>query len=258
MKIWDTFILNDELDVLECRLRELENTPVWRHVIVEAAVDHRGRPKPFYYADSKERFSAWKDRIVHVAVSEAGLPSYAQNSDPWSREHAQREHARTGLYRADPHDVVLHGDADEIPSAEAVKAVGEGFLGALEQQLLLYAVDWLHPVGWRGTIAARSGNVGSFAGLRDQRNRLPHRPGSGWHLSWLGGVEAQRRKLGVHCHLEMTPQVEHDIATGRFYREGVHSDGVKLVPVDVNGSWPKWVAERRCPPSWFRPREEAT
>ena len=45
-------MFRDELDMLECRLRELEDV-VYRHVLVEAPVTHRGDPKPLYYAENR-------------------------------------------------------------------------------------------------------------------------------------------------------------------------------------------------------------
>jgi hypothetical protein len=37
---------------------------------------------------------------------------------------------------------------------------------------------------------------------------------------------------------------------------GLHVDGTKMLPVDVDATWPRWVYERRCPANWFRPREQ--
>ena len=51
MKVWDTFLFHDETHMLELRLRELDGH-VDRHVIVEAATDHRGRAKPLHYPEN--------------------------------------------------------------------------------------------------------------------------------------------------------------------------------------------------------------
>ena len=61
----DTFMMSDELDMLECRLTELEGV-VDLFVIAEADVTHSGAPKPFHYADNVDRFARWADRIVEA------------------------------------------------------------------------------------------------------------------------------------------------------------------------------------------------
>lgn len=252
--IYDTFMFNDELDMLECRLTELQDVPDLQHVLVESLHDHRGRHKLLYFADNRGRFAAWADRVLHVIAR--ALPD---SPDPWVRENAQREYAGAALRDVSSDDVILHGDVDEIPTVEALTwAVGDLQEPAvLRMRLCNYAADWLYPEPWNGTIAARPGHVASFSSLRAQRNSLPHVPGAGSHLSWMGGTEAHQRKLACHCHLEMT-QAEHDlIASGRAYWEGMHHSGVQMAGVDVDETWPAWVWKRQCPLSWFRPRKVA-
>ena len=65
MRIFDTVPFNNELDLLECRLLELEGIPNLVHVVVEADVDHQSHPTPYYLSENLERFAAWSDRL-HV------------------------------------------------------------------------------------------------------------------------------------------------------------------------------------------------
>jgi beta-1,4-mannosyl-glycoprotein beta-1,4-N-acetylglucosaminyltransferase len=252
--IYDTFMLGDELDILECRLRELESFPDLKHVIIEADVAHRGFSKPLWFAEHRERFSEWDDRIIHVMVKADELPT---DENPWSRELAQREFSKRGLGNSLWGDVVLHGDCDEIPRVDALQKVLEGgvYPVVLAQRLCQYAVDWVHPQTWQGTIVTRARSVGSFAELRGMRNSLSRVDDGGSHLSWMGGTETHVRKLGTHCHLEMTKATEDALRSGEWLREGMHSDGSKLIAVDVDGTWPQWVWKRECPASWFRPRD---
>src|SRR4051794_7797564 len=114
--IVDTFPIHDELDLLECRLTELYNSVDW-FVAVEADVTHQDSPKPWYLTDNLARFDAFKDKLVVVQAT--GLPTLADDPDPWAREHAQREHIATGLHRigVKTDDVILQSDIDEIPRA---------------------------------------------------------------------------------------------------------------------------------------------
>jgi hypothetical protein len=94
--IVDTFMFNNELDILQMRLEELYNA-VDHFVLVEAKVDHQDHPKPLHYAENRERFKPWADKIVHVIAGD--MPTKAQDNDPWAREHAQREFIADGVAR---------------------------------------------------------------------------------------------------------------------------------------------------------------
>lgn len=259
MKIYDTCMLNGELDMLECRLRELYDA-VERFVVVEAEVTHRGDPKPLHYAENRERFAPWADKIRHVAVG--WLPD---DPDPWVREHAQRNLALLGLKDAADDDIVLISDVDEFPPPRFLTP-DPAYLGrqrlepdaavAFRPRVCIYAADWEYPVTELAGVAARVSLVREhgLAAVRDARGRFPQITG-GWHLSWLGGPERQRAKLAVHCHTEMPRTQEYLIATGHCYTVGFYPPTqTRLIPVDVDRTWPQWIRERQCPPEWFRPR----
>lgn len=253
--IYDTFMVNDELDLLECRIVELADIPDLVHVAIEADVDHQDHRKPFYLSENLDRFDAWADRLRVVRAT--GLPTFEENWDPWSRERSQREWAAAGMEDADDHDVVLHGDLDEIPSALGARNVRPNGTAVFQQRLYCFAVDLLHPEPWNGTVACLARDVerfGGFAALRDMRNIAPAFPGAltGWHLSWLGGHEATIRKLNSFCHPEIERRTRAGLETDEFVRDGYHVDGKKLLPVEVDDTWPKWIVERKCPKSWFR------
>jgi Glycosyltransferase family 17 len=255
--IWCPVMLNDELDLLEARLRELEPWGA-RHVLVEAGTTHRGVPKPLAYAESIECFGKWSLSILHVVAS---LPAEAS---PWEREHAQRDAAWPVInaYAADG-DVVLIADVDEFPSAAALAWRGPGAV-SLFMKTCLFAVDWLVPdecippsavmatAGW----LRRQG--GSLASVRDNRGAYRVIRDGGWHFSWLGGIERQQQKLmTATCHTELLNTQEGGlILTGERYRSGQHAEGhLPVIPAEVDETWPAFIRERQCPPEWFRPRD---
>lgn len=255
--IVDTFPFFNELDILECRLEEMFDAVDYL-VAVEADVDHQGHPKPYYLSENLERFAPWKDKLKVVRAT--GLPSVEDYPNAWWREIAQREHLVPALAEigmgAD--DIVIHGDVDEIVRAVVARNVRPKGTVTLLQRAHFWAVDWLYPPGWEGTVAARVRDITSFGDMRNTRRQNPERqciPDAGWHFSWLGGDEANLVKVNAFCHPEMIPPVSEAIEKGGIHRtEGIHSDGTRMEPVDVDSSWPAYIAERRCPTSWFRPR----
>lgn len=248
--IFDTFMGSNELDMLRCRIHELRRIPNLVHVLVEADVDHQGHPKPYHFTDSGIA-GEYGDRLRIIRAT--GLPD---SPDPWDREHAQREWVRHGLGDAQPDDVILHGDIDEIPTvAFAANVRPRGFVVA-GQRFHPFAVDWLHPQIWPGTVAAPAARVTSFARMRDTRLTARIIPGSGWHFSWVGGVDYATAKLESFCHPEIAEWSRGPLTSGDLWAHGYHVDGTRLDPVDVDRTWPEWVRAGLCPQVWFRPRVE--
>ena len=262
-KIVDTFLFHDELDMLFCRLFEIGDI-VDHIVIVEATTTFRGDPKPLWFAEHRSRFAFWADRIVHVVVDD--LPDATSEPDPWQREYTQRRRtlaAVAGLGLA-AHDIVLHGDVDEIPRRFHLRNVRPTGLTPFGMRFHPFAVDWLHPHRWHGTVAATWATVqtlgeSAMLTMRLARDTVPcpsHMADAGWHFSWVGGNDYARRKLVSFSHHEIVDRVQGELVDDMFWRDGWHVDGTKLTPVDVDNTWPLWVTDRSCPDVWFRPRIE--
>jgi Glycosyltransferase family 17 len=246
-RLRDTFMFGSELDMLEVRLREFGDRDV-QHILVEAPVTHRGDPKPLFYAAHKDRFAPWAHRITHVVAAGLDAPM-----DSWAREHAQRDAAMRALRDAADDDVVLISDVDEFPPwpLPALDPVV-----AFRMRLFMYAVDWQYPELHHCAVAARWGTVKNrgLAAVRDGRYGYPAVDG-GMHLTWLGGIEEQREKLRVTCHTEMSADEYERIWSGACYERGEHHSGTcQMIPAEVDETWPRQIWQRKCPPSWFRPR----
>lgn len=255
-----------ELLLLKCRLTELYDA-VDAFIIVEGRIDHQDHAKPLNYLDHQDEFAEWKDKIQYV-VAET-LPSIDEDSWSWAREHAQREWIGQGLHELDarPDDIVLQSDCDEIPTAIAARNVRpqRDELISFRQKAHFWAIDWLYPdpPGWQGTVACRVGTLekltrpgcGPFAAMRDVRNSCPKViPTGGWHLSWLGGTpETWMRKVNSFCHPEVEDRIVKNAAD--YFAHGTHVDGTKMIPVEVDKTYPKWMQDAsNVPDSWRRPR----
>lgn len=117
MRIFDCFTFYNELDLLEIRLAELYTT-VDHFVLVEANQTFTNRAKPFLFQENKQRYSKYLDKIIHVRVDD--MPG---GDNPWINEQHQRNAIMRGLTDADPEDIVIVSDCDELLRAEAVESM---------------------------------------------------------------------------------------------------------------------------------------
>jgi len=116
--IYDCFTFFNELELLELRLNELSGV-VDKFVLVEATKTHFGLPKPLNFAENRQRFSAFLDRIIHVVVDD-DMPTGDGARDHWKRERFQRNAIGRGLKNCLPQDIVMVSDIDEIPNVQTV------------------------------------------------------------------------------------------------------------------------------------------
>jgi hypothetical protein len=271
--VWDTFIWGGEADMLRCRLEALDNSPVYRHVIVEADRDHQGNPKPLAYGHWKDLLAPWKDKIIYLPMRDT-LPPPEAGLDPWVREHMMRSQLWAALTEADFRDFVLLADVDEIPSASALEYMGrdpadDATMVAFEMDLCMFAVDWMCP---EPTPISVGGPKGCLSDLPTQRNnayreRLPLIRDAGFHFTWLGGPRAIHAKASQFCHLELREMILHSNAERLLYEQGYtwHGDPAPYPPreatvqqrevswKEMDERYPDYIRHARCPGEWFRP-----
>ena len=115
-RIYDTFLFDGELDLLEHRLRQnFDTTDVF--VLIEAAETYRGVPKPLIFAENRNRFAWAAEKIRPVALQSLG----PRDAGPRARAAVQRNALLLALMDAVEDDIVLLLDADEIPSCSLLE-----------------------------------------------------------------------------------------------------------------------------------------
>jgi hypothetical protein len=260
-RYWHPFMFYNELDWLECQLWETYDQ-MTGYVLVEATLDHQGHSKPLFYDDNKARFAQWSDKIHHIIVED--LPTLEQSANPWDRERRQRDAAMPFLREAaDAGDLIINMDVDEIPSQVTMTAEPIGING-LRLSNHLFAVDWfaemnvmgsMFPVtcvNWSMGPSEMTGAViGGLSWIREHRYGFPFIDNAGWHFSWVGGPDEYKAKDG------RSPHTEHSADRMREGEaEKAYLSGNGQAPVEVGPDWPRYIRERACPESWFRPREQ--
>jgi hypothetical protein len=266
VRVWDCFLINDELELLRFRLEHLADV-VDVVVLVEAPWTYTGRAKPLYASQLLDGLGADRDRIRHVVVDET-LGDRASASD---RERAQHRGIRSGLEEVGPDDLVIVGDVDEIPSPATISCLRS----QLRQPVRLImdhavlAANLKMPVPWNdGPKACRGSQLDHpemalLLGHPDAAWSPLNRhivADAGWHLSYLGGKQTVRHKLASFAHTEFdTPFNRSDVHLDRCLRYGVDLRGRHLLErlepqelppmlADLRRSWPTVFDFRPNPP----------
>jgi beta-1,4-mannosyl-glycoprotein beta-1,4-N-acetylglucosaminyltransferase len=268
-KIFDCFLFFNEVEALSIRFHELDDV-VDYHVIVEGTTTFSGRPRRPGFDLNDPRWSPFREKVIHVVVEDT-----PEHAGVWEREQFQRNAILRGLdrYQPDrlgpvcgPQDLVLISDADEIPSASAVRWVADHLVrgvAAFERTLYYYHLNQLIcqpnvigadsgpvPSPWYYARAAHRAEIDWPQAVRE----LPldacalHVANGGWHFSYLGGVSRIQAKIDAFSHQELNlPQytdatnIVGAIESGRdlFGRKDLYE--FHVVPIDAR--FPRFVLE---------------
>ncbi|HQT89664.1 MAG TPA: hypothetical protein PK677_14125 [Acidiphilium sp.] len=243
-RIVDCFTFFNELDLLEIRLEE-EYALVDEFVICESRQTFQGHPKPLYFDENRGRFEKYLPKITHLVIDQ-----FPDTDNVWAREHYQRNYLRNGFLGADPNDIIIITDADEIISRNTLKILRHitGFI-QLDMPMFQYYLNLqAQPSGWTKPFAfsrylldeipdfniPRTNQDEVFAAFGNRAVKVDE---AGWHFTYLGGADQIRTKLNAFSHTDgwheymRTPgAVERHIQIG--YVVGNFWHLAKYVPID--------------------------
>ena len=206
LKVYDCFTFYNEVELLELRLKALWDV-VDYFVIVEGNRKQNGDPKDFNFPKRAEDFKAFWSKIRFINADLSRVPF--RGVGDWSIEHAQRNAILRGTVDAEPDDLILISDLDEIPAPDIFLRLQENkvtltapavlpltiadkgkifpaqllvpainFLEfgaiAMQQELFYYCFDFVNRTPWYGTILTKRKNLTMPQQLRDLRNNLPY------------------------------------------------------------------------------------
>lgn len=271
MKIFDTFTFYNELDLLELRMNILGDV-VDHFVINEATITFTGKKKPLYFAENKERFKKWEDKIIHHVLDDNNetLEKYWEGV-PYHRSmmeddiyklplHYQRAcfHKDSAIYalldHAQDDDIILTSDADEIANPEAIKAISEWFDPSnhyvLKGPVYYYYLNLLCEKEWMGT---RVSTMKMLKTMSVDKLRQSHQDAwkvedGSWHWSFFGDADTVRAKMDAYEHQENNlPQfrdsMEERIEKGvdPFGRDYLYTP--QVVPID--DTFPEYIIQNK-------------
>lgn len=233
MKIYDCFTFYNELDLLEIRLEELYDT-VDHFVLVEATTTFTNRPKEMLFAKNKSRYSKYIDKIIYIPVD---LP---KSTNPWDNEKHQRNAIMQGLNGANPDDIIIVSDCDEVLRSTAIESLRnlDQTLYALRMPLFNFKFNYMSLKSSRYDIWAMAtrrfvldeltpdslrGMRFNFmgAGFQHQDNGCRVIEHSGWHFGYLGNNQYLQDKARSFSHQEVNnPDFLNNIDVEASIREG--------------------------------------
>jgi hypothetical protein len=201
---------------------------------VGATHSHSGQPKPLYFAEAKERYRPFLDKIVHVVVDD-----FPETDDAWVREKFQREQILRGMADSKPEDWIMISDVDEIPRADLVRHLRESQLIVVGLQMpsFYFKFNYMNTGGQAALVwgmAVRRFNMTSPNGIRNGRfnmmkpdflkanaGKVGNIMHSGWHFSYLGDDDHVRNKIANYAHREYDrPDIVDNIDIKRFLATG--------------------------------------
>lgn len=240
MKIYDCFPFYNELDLLDLRLATLYDH-VDHFVLVECTTTFQSKPKELFFTNNKDRYAKYMDKIIHVVVDDApGDP------DAWVNDIFQRNSIMRGLTDADPEDIIIVEDADEILRPETIdhmRANPKDIMGFRVpyfnfklNYMLVNNVEAYHV--W--TVACKRKYLeapDAFRATRFQLTSLPRNyeddtirmyEHAGWHFTYLGDDEFVKNKIRSFAHTELN----NDAVLNAIDVEGMMNRGVGFNPQD--------------------------
>jgi len=269
MKIFDSFIFFNELDLLEIRLNILSDV-VDYFVITESPFTVSGNEKPLYYLENKDRFSKWNDKIVHYVTED--IPNdYShmiektkyhvayKDLDPYGtpfinlpirfqRAIFNRNNSALGIEKAGAkdEDIVITSDADEIINPYVLEDLfwfnSENHYVAI-CNAYYYKLNFLYQDDWMGSRLCTWKNLKqtTIDQLRQDHRNAYRIEDAGWHFSFLGNAENFKLKLASYEHTENNTSENVSNAEEKIEQgiDPLNRGMLKIVPID--DSYPEYI-----------------
>lgn len=210
--------------MLECRLEYLYDI-VDKFVLVESTITHSGKEKPLYFADNKDRYAKYLDKIVYIKVDiDPNKYDWTHSLDKgfknasWQVENEQRNAIREGLKDIPDSAVIMVSDLDEIPNRDAIprarRMLEHRLIVSLETRQFYYNLGQCLIEPWPATVVVKKSTLTRVSPqqLRDGKNGNLWIKNGGWHLTYFGDVAAIQNKIKNFAHQEYNNDQYTDLA----------------------------------------------
>ena len=287
-KIFDVFLFLNEFDLLELRLNTLYEF-VDYFVITELFESFSGETKPLLFPKEKNRYKKYANKIIYNPVSREKLndlsnkkfsdyvsdlntsvtyqnkgKKYKYLHKTLKREVLHRDSAILGFFDiVKPNDFILLSDLDEIPNPSALrKAILKEDKGIsyFKMEWFLYWINNKISKPWFGSVLLRFKSLKgkSLNQIRYASSNENNVPGNiiingGWHFSYMGGLDAIRKKLKAHPYQGRRIQIASFLDKVRIRKfENVISKNKDIfflnrefTFIDINKTFPSFILRNK-------------
>lgn len=203
--IYDCFIFNNEIDLLELRLSILDDV-VDKFVIIEGNKTFSGNSKESNFIAHWDRFKKWEDKIIYKFFE---MPDFDVS---WDREIYSRNYYLS-LPDFNDEDIIISSDLDEIPNPEAIRCVNDWIDDenhfTFQMNFYMYYLNNFMTSNWFGTRVAtykylKDKTIDDIREATEDESRIsgPIIDNGGWHFSYFGGKEMIKKKIESFSHTE--------------------------------------------------------
>jgi beta-1,4-mannosyl-glycoprotein beta-1,4-N-acetylglucosaminyltransferase len=250
MKIYDCFTFFDEKMLLEFRLNYL-SAYVDKFVIAEANYTHSGNPKKLNF--NINDYPKFKDKIIYIPITKKpgslhNINSKKNNdeinskliSNGYLRENFQRNELQKGLKEAEPNDLVIISDLDEIPNLEQInlKSIKKKII-FFKQKFLFYKFNLFYKNrSWYGSRACKKKFLLSPQWLRNTKSKkyFIFRPDIFFSIKKYNSVFFVENGGWHFTNLKTPKEIHYKFSNYLHHREFEHSN---LTIKDVNNMMKK-------------------
>ena len=234
MEVIDICSFNNELEILDLRVKILENI-VDKFYVIESTKTHSGLPK-----DCVGRlYEHPKVQIITI--------DFPDGLDTWQREHYQRAYA-VDLDSFSKDSLVITSDLDEIADPNAIAWLKENFdstlIYTLGQKMYQYYLNVFSEEKWASIRVCSIENYNKYNADILRHGGLPTMTldDAGWHWSFLGGEEAIEHKIKSYAHQEFnSEETITSIKERLLNNEDVFDRGFALTTVPIDETFPEYI-----------------
>lgn len=221
MKIISTHLFMNEIELLLIRLEELYDYIDYFVLVQSEITVQDGSIQPFFgcYEKNKHLFEKYEDKIHVFNLTKDMVPEIC-NYDPIPRRNAIFETLRYAVNQTPnlhPNDLVIFGDADEIPNRNTVNLLKTTNIGNLsDNEIRVLQLDLFYfffnyrltNSKWNGlkilNVNTFLNTEGIYVKIRQAHDWDPRYidnaiQNAGWHYSYFGGVKNIQHKMRSLC-----------------------------------------------------------
>lgn len=250
-KIYDCFVFNDEIDLLEIRLHTL-NSVVDQFIIIEGERSWQNNKKEPTFKNIKTKFETFLPKIHHYIIQEDKFVS-----DPWTNERMSFDTILTQLQniQATDEDIIMVSCCDEIPNPDVVSKLKDMVLTHthFQQKLYYYFINTIFnhwgSIFWNGTMVIPFKDLLERGAVYDlatqERSKTPLQNG-GWHFSYIGGADQIHTKLQSFSHSEYkNTSKEYILQQINQLKDLYNRNNVYFETLDPEENWPLYIQKNK-------------